>query len=60
MIVYQCSVCDYVYREDEMEEGNNNHNSFEDLPEDWRCPQCGSRKNCFIAVHVHKNSGKQK
>ena len=44
MTVYKCQVCDYLY--DEEKEGR----SWEDLPEDWVCPVCGSAKSYFDPV----------
>jgi flavin reductase (DIM6/NTAB) family NADH-FMN oxidoreductase RutF len=38
---YICSVCGYVY--DEEKEGKK----FSELPEDWKCPKCGSPKSKF-------------
>lgn len=38
---YVCSVCGYVY--DPAAEGK----SFEDLPDDWRCPRCKQPKSKF-------------
>lgn len=38
---WKCSVCGYIY--DEAKEGI----PFEDLPEDWTCPQCGAPKSAF-------------
>lgn len=34
-----CSVCGYVY---------SGETPFEELPEDWKCPKCGSPKSVFI------------
>lgn len=39
--VYVCDICGYVY--DEEEESV----SFDDLPEDWTCPDCGASKDKF-------------
>lgn len=39
---YQCIACGYVY--DPAEHGNV---SFEDLPEDYTCPECGVGKDMF-------------
>jgi rubredoxin len=44
MSVHKCQVCDYLY--DEEKEGR----SWEDLPEDWVCPVCGSAKSYFDPV----------
>lgn len=41
---YECPACGYIY--DEEKEGTR----FEDLPEDWICPLCGSEKDEFIKV----------
>ena len=39
---YRCIVCGYIY--DPVENGNI---AFEDLPEDWVCPECGVGKDQF-------------
>ena len=44
-----CQVCDYVY---DPEEGDANQGippgtPFEDLPDDWECPDCGVGKEEF-------------
>lgn len=39
---YTCIVCGYVY--DPAENGNI---SFESLPQDWVCPECGVGKDQF-------------
>ena len=41
---WKCSVCGYIY--DEAKEGI----PFEDLPEDWTCPQCGAPKSAFQVI----------
>jgi len=53
MTFYQCSVCDYIYREENYEH-EDNENFFLKLPEDWRCPGCGSSKESFIYVQSKK------
>jgi rubredoxin len=42
--MYKCTVCGYVY--DEEKEGK----PFAELPDDWKCPVCGSGKDAFEAV----------
>ncbi|MDD5069457.1 MAG: rubredoxin [Candidatus Omnitrophica bacterium] len=42
MMKYTCIVCGYVY--DPAENGNI---SFESLPQDWVCPECGVGKDQF-------------
>ncbi|MBN1156597.1 rubredoxin [Candidatus Woesearchaeota archaeon] len=41
MSKYRCTVCNYVY--DEEKEGEK----WDDLPEDWVCPECGVGKDMF-------------
>ena len=49
--MWQCQVgnCGYIYNPDK---GDRKHKipagtKFEDLPDDWRCPVCGSTKKMF-------------
>jgi len=39
---YECSLCSHVYDE------NNEPTAWKDLPDDWRCPVCGSGRENFI------------
>ena len=41
---YECAACGYIY--DEEKEGIR----FEDLPDDWICPLCGSEKDDFVKL----------
>lgn len=46
---WECRICGYVY---EPEKGDPEGNikpgtSFEDLPDDWICPECGASKDEF-------------
>jgi rubredoxin len=46
---YVCTVCDYVY-DPEVGDPDNDIESgtaFEDLPDDWVCPECGVEKEEF-------------
>lgn len=43
-MVYKCDICGFVYDE------NKEAVRFEDLPEDWVCPICGTGKNSFSEV----------
>jgi len=52
MSKYKCDLCPYVY--DEKKEGKK----WEDLPEDWICPECGATKDFFTLV-VEKNNSEQ-
>lgn len=49
MSKYECSVCGYVYNPEigDPENGVVAGTAFEDLPEDWVCPECGVAKDMF-------------
>ena len=42
MAKYQCTVCGYIY-----DPAENNNVAFEDLSDDWICPECGVDKSQF-------------
>ena len=44
---YLCTVCGYIYDPAKGEPPVKPGTSFEDLPEDWVCPQCGATKDNF-------------
>ncbi len=44
MAVYRCTICGEIYDED------SEPVKFEDLPDDWVCPLCGSPKSAFVKV----------
>jgi rubredoxin len=44
---YQCKVCDYIYEE---KKGDTSNIPFKDLPDKWKCPECGAHKHCFIPI----------
>jgi rubredoxin len=49
---YQCNVCGYVY---DPATGDPTQNvppgtSFESLPDDWTCPECGAGKDEFTKL----------
>jgi rubredoxin len=46
---WRCMVCGYVYDPEEGDLSNNVEpgTAFEDLPEDWICPECGAPKDQF-------------
>jgi rubredoxin len=52
MTKYVCTVCDYVYDPEvgDPDNGIPAGTAFEDLPEDWVCPECGVEKDEFEAV----------
>ena len=47
---YECDPCGYVYdpAEGDPENGIAPGTAFEDLPEDWVCPECAEPKANFI------------
>jgi rubredoxin len=49
---YECTVCGYIYdpEEGDPEGGIEPGTPFEDLPEDWECPNCGAPKSDFKIV----------
>lgn len=46
---YKCDACDYVYDPvtGDPESGIAPGTAFEDIPEDWTCPECGVGKDDF-------------
>ncbi len=50
---YKCKVCGYIYDPEvgEPRRETKPGTSFEDLPDDWHCPQCGAGKNRFISIN---------
>jgi len=49
---WECLVCGYIYdpAEGDPEGGIPPGTSFEELPDDWVCPQCGAAKEMFEKV----------
>ena len=52
MTKYVCTVCDYVYDPEvgDPDNGIAPGTAFEDLPDDWVCPDCGVDKEEFEAI----------
>ena len=46
---YKCSVCGYIYDPavGDPDNGVDAGTAFEDLPDDWTCPDCGVEKDMF-------------
>ena len=46
---WECQVCGYVYDPavGDPDNGVSAGTRFEDLPDDWVCPECGAEKNMF-------------
>ena len=47
---YLCDVCGYIYDEAEGDPdgGIPPGTPFEDIPDDWVCPECGATKAAFL------------
>ena len=48
MARYECTVCGYVYDDDQEEL------AWDSLPDDWACPACGADKTLFNVRHTAK------
>lgn len=46
---WECTVCGYVYDPEigDPDSGIDAGTAFEDLPDDWVCPECGVGKEDF-------------
>ncbi len=46
---YVCTVCGYIYDPEKGDPSSDTSpgTAFEDLPEDWVCPECGVGKEQF-------------
>ena len=46
---YECVICGYVYDEElgDPEDGLASGTLWEDIPDDWVCPECGVSKFDF-------------
>ncbi|MGI6718296.1 MAG: rubredoxin [Bacteroidales bacterium] len=46
---YECDICGYVYDPEVGDPANGipAGTAFEDLPDDWTCPDCGVDKSSF-------------
>ena len=51
---YQCIVCGFIYDEAEgcEMEGIAPGTRWEDIPDDWVCPECGVAKEDFEMVEI--------
>jgi rubredoxin len=52
MTRYKCLVCGYIYdpQDGDIENGVEPYTDFEDLPDDWVCPECGAGKDEFEPI----------
>lgn len=54
MKIWECTVCGFIYNEADgwPEEGIPPGTRFEDIPDDWRCPDCGASKDDFVIKQI--------
>lgn len=51
---YICIICGFIYDEEEgwPEDGIEPGTKWEDVPEDWFCPDCGAGKEDFEMIEM--------
>lgn len=51
---YMCVICGYVYDEEKgvPDEGIAPGTPWKDVPENWRCPDCGASKDEFEMMEI--------
>ncbi|MEK7815997.1 MAG: rubredoxin [Pseudomonadota bacterium] len=51
---YMCVICGFVYEEEQgrPEEGIAAGTRWEDVPENWKCPECSATKSDFEMVEI--------
>lgn len=54
MRTYMCVVCGFVYDEEKglPQEGIAPGTRWEDIPENWKCPECGAAKSDFEMIEI--------
>jgi rubredoxin len=52
MSKWECTVCGYIYdpREGDPDADIQPGTKFQNLPDDWVCPECGADKSMFQKV----------
>ena len=52
--VWQCQTCGYIYNEadGDPDEGLASGTRWEDIPDDWVCPMCGTPKSDFEMIEL--------
>ncbi|MFL6712973.1 MAG: rubredoxin [Sulfurifustis sp.] len=51
---YMCVVCGFIYDEEKglPQEGIAAGTRWEDIPENWKCPECGAAKSDFEMIEI--------
>jgi len=59
MSVWVCSVCDHQYDSDQgdLSHGVAPGTTLQQLPQDWKCPDCGASKLEFARIAGSGNNG---
>jgi rubredoxin len=54
MKTYMCVVCGFVYEEEKgwPKDGIAPGTRWEDVPENWKCPECGAAKHDFEMIEI--------
>lgn len=54
MKAYMCVICGYVYEEEKgrPEDGIPPGTRWADVPENWKCPDCGAAKSDFEMIEI--------
>jgi rubredoxin len=54
MKAYMCVICGFVYEEEKgfPEQGIPPKTLWEDVPENWKCPECGAAKTDFEMIEI--------
>lgn len=58
---YRCSVCGYIYEEAKgiPDQGIAPGTKWEDIPDDFVCPECGASKDEFELIQNNRQTQKQ-
>jgi len=59
---WECTACGYVYNPEKGDPDNGipPGTPFEELPDNWVCPQCGVSKDFFESVLIAARSGRKR
>lgn len=54
MKIYMCVICGFIYEEEKglPAQGIPPGTRWEDIPENWRCPDCGAGKDEFEMIEI--------
>nr|WP_281186658.1 rubredoxin [Nocardia mikamii] len=55
--IFQCIQCGFEYDEEQgwPDEGIAPGTRWEDIPDDWTCPDCGAAKADFFMVEIERS-----